>query len=69
MRRWWVHFPGAVYANGPFEAGTKAAAREWVLDWLGVKRLPRGTGIWEQIGPAWWEKNAAYTGVKIRLEK
>ena len=54
--RWYVKFPGAVYANGPVEFDKPVSAREmraWVRDWLSgpiakqtVTRLPRGTQVW-----------------------
>lgn len=56
MRRWWVLLPGAVYANGTFRASDLQGAKQWVRDWLGINRLPRGTQVWEQVGPAWWER-------------
>jgi len=46
--RWYVHFPGEAYANDMrFDhPATETEAREYVRDWLGVKRLPRGTQVW-----------------------
>lgn len=46
MRRWYVHFRGQFYSNGPFNARSYRAALQWVREWLGVKRLPAGTEVY-----------------------
>lgn len=46
MKRYWVHVPGWICAAnfcGRNEREVRKAAREW----LGVKRLPCGTAVWE----------------------
>lgn len=55
-RRWWVKFPGGVYATGLWRARGRADLRRQVLEWLKAERLPRGTEMWEQVGPAFWER-------------
>jgi len=48
-KRWYVHLPGAVYANGPVYFPEPISAEEfkaWVREWLGVDRVLPGTGIW-----------------------
>lgn len=47
MKRWYVHFRDQVYANGPFTAKNKQAAKQWVRNWLGLSKLPKGTEIWQ----------------------
>jgi len=46
--KWWVHYPGEVYANDMdfYEPVTRKTATNRARDWLGVKRLPNGTEIW-----------------------
>jgi hypothetical protein len=46
MTRWYFKLRGGFYALGPIDARSLVAARQWVRDWLGVKRLPAGTEIW-----------------------
>ena len=49
---WAVHIPGHVYANNVYldKPGTAEDARAWTRDWLGVKRLPNGTAVWQSEG-------------------
>lgn len=43
----WFRFPGNFYAgNFPDAQPTIQAARQWLRDYLKVKRLPNGTEIW-----------------------
>ena len=44
-RVYFVHVPGWVYAH-QFYAASKREARALARDWLGVTRLPAGTGVW-----------------------
>ena len=46
--KWWVHYPGEVYANNiDFKKPvTKEVAKAEARSWLGTKRLPPGTEIW-----------------------
>lgn len=46
MKRYFIHFPGDVYA-GNFYGNTAREARAAARKWLGVDRLPRGTAVWE----------------------
>ncbi len=46
---WYFHEPSSFYALGPFRFDrpkTEAEARAYVREWLGVKRLPRGSELW-----------------------
>ena len=47
MNNWYVMLSGDAYAMSiyPTENNWKSA-REFVLEWLGVNRLPNGTEIW-----------------------
>lgn len=47
-RKWWVHFPNQVYANDiEFEHPVDVEeAKEWIRNWIKVKRLPRYTQVW-----------------------
>jgi hypothetical protein len=53
---WYVHLPGEVYANSvgdyPKDFKNEKEVRQHMREWLGVKRLPRGTGIWKSN--PWW---------------
>ena len=46
--KWWVHYPGEVYANDMdwCEPVTRKESTDRARNWLGVKRLPHGTEIW-----------------------
>ena len=44
---WFVHFPGSAYA-GEFYGKTEQEARQAARDWLGTKRLPKGTSVWRK---------------------
>ncbi len=46
--RWWVHYPGEVYANNMdfYHPVSEETAKQEARDWLGVTRLPKGTEVW-----------------------
>lgn len=46
--QWWVKIPGEVYANDIRfkEPVDERAAREYMRQWLQVKRLPKGIQFW-----------------------
>lgn len=46
LRRWYLFVGGNVYAMGAIEAPSKKAALQWLRDFEGVTRLPRGSGVW-----------------------
>jgi len=48
-KAWYVYLPGGTYALGPVRFDRPVGereARQWVRDWLKVKRLPNGTELW-----------------------
>lgn len=48
-KAWYVHFRGAVYANGPVrfdQPVSERAFRAWVRKWIKVDRLPYRTEVW-----------------------
>jgi len=46
--KWFVHIVGDAYAMNIYPTeDTYKSAREFVLEWLGVDRLPNGTEIWK----------------------
>ncbi|MEW6664139.1 MAG: hypothetical protein AB1512_02815 [Thermodesulfobacteriota bacterium] len=51
-RRWYYHFPGAVYAFGPTNGWytSERKAREEIRKVWNLKRLPRGTELWRAYG-------------------
>ena len=47
MKNWYVHLQGDAYAMSIYpKKDTWASAREFVLEWLGVDRLPHHTEIY-----------------------
>jgi hypothetical protein len=48
MREWYYCLPGDGYACGPVYAEDKQGARAYIREWYGLKRLPKGTEVWEQ---------------------
>ena len=46
MKHYFVLFPGAIYAGG-FYGRTESEARAAARQWLGARRLPRGTAVWK----------------------
>ena len=49
MRKWFVRLQGDVYAMSIYpKEDTFSSAREFVLAWLGVDRLPDYTEIWSR---------------------
>ena len=47
MSNWYVHLQGDAYATSIYpKENTYESARQFVLEWLGVNRLPNGTEIW-----------------------
>ena len=49
---WYWHCPGMVYAGDSIYGKTEGEARAQLREYLGLKRLPRGTGVWKKI--PWW---------------
>ncbi len=47
MKRYYFTLPGYFHAIGPIAVRSKEAAKQWIRDWLKVKRLPNHTEIWE----------------------
>lgn len=48
-RTWNAKLPDCFYVLGDFDFDkpiTESAFRAYLRDWLGVKRLPRGTAVW-----------------------
>jgi hypothetical protein len=45
MKCYYVHVPGWFYAAS-FHAHNEREARAAAREWLGVRRLPRGTAVW-----------------------
>jgi len=48
-KRWYYHFPGEVYAYGPttYRYATEREARKAIRRAWNLKKLPRGTELWE----------------------
>lgn len=46
MKRWFAHAPGMVYAVNVY-ADDAAGAKQKLREFLGVKRLPAGSCVWE----------------------
>jgi len=49
MRYWYFWVPGNIYAYGPIQAEDLRQAKAWIRDWLKLKRLPKGTQVWEKV--------------------
>ncbi len=45
-RKWFVHFPGDVYAIEFFDCKNLQEVKQSARKFLGVSRLPKGTEIW-----------------------
>ena len=46
VKKWFVHFPGDVYATEFFDCKSLQEVKDSARKFLGVSRLPKGTQIW-----------------------
>lgn len=53
---------GAASAVGPFRATSEQRAREQMRQFLGVKRLPNGTGVW--VTDEWWRNPTIFASCR-----